>query len=43
MYLLDQHDQLNLGTNYDDDTPNANEIIIQKEIVRPGPCDVAPL
>ena len=43
LYLLDQHDQLNLGTNYDDDTHNAIEIIIQKEIVRPGLCKVAPL
>ena len=43
LYLLDQHDQLKLGTNDDDDIPNANEIIIQNEIVRPGPCEVAPL
>ena len=43
LYKLDQHDQLNLSTNDDDDTPNANEIIIQNEIVRPGPCEVVPL
>ena len=43
LYKLDQHDQLNLSINDDDDTPNANEIIIQNEIVRPGPCEVVPL
>ena len=45
-FLLDQQDQLNIGTNDNsnyDDVPNANEIIIQKEIVRVGRCEVAPL